>query len=154
MARPRTPAALKLVKGTAQPCRTNKKEPKPRRVIPSPPEHLSESAKVAWGKATVILDRMAVLTEADGIALEEVCETYAELIECRRILRESPEGRVYGSDTDNGIILRPNPIVVQIADASRRLGMWLTKFGMTPADRSRVSSVGEDDGAKDPWTQL
>lgn len=152
MARPRTPTALKLVKGTAQPCRTNKKEPKPQRSIPSPPEHLSDAAKVAWGKASVILDRMAVLTEADGIALEEVVETYAELVECRKILREAQ--RVYeGGSEEKGVILRPHPIVSQISDASRRLGFWLTKFGMTPADRSRVSSVGED-GEKDGWAEL
>lgn len=152
MGRPRTPTALKLVKKTLQPCRTNKKEPRPNRVIPSPPEHLSDAAKIAWGKASVILDRMAVLTEADGIALEEVCETYAELVECRKLLASEEDGRTYETVGDSGTMIRTHPLVGQIADASRRLAMWLTKFGMTPADRSRVSSVGED--KDDGWSAV
>lgn len=154
MARPRTPTALKIVTGTARKDRINAAEPKPQRSMPSPPEHLSDSAKVVWGKASVILDRMAVLTEADGIALEEVCETYAELVECRRLLaREGMNGRVYEGGGEKGVMLRSHPLVAQIADASRRLGFWLTKFGMTPADRSRVGSIGED-GETDGFAQL
>lgn len=100
----------------------------------------------------MILDRMAVLTEADGIALEEVCETYAELIECRRLLKDVE--RVYeGGSEKSGMMWRSHPIVAQISDASRRLAMWLTKFGMTPADRSRVSSVGEDE-TEDGWSAI
>ena len=65
MARPRKPSHLKVVAGTDQPCRTNKREPKPKRERPSPPAHLSDKAKTAWGAASIILDRMGVLTEAD-----------------------------------------------------------------------------------------
>jgi P27 family predicted phage terminase small subunit len=151
MARPRTPTNLKLVQGTARKDRLNPNEPKPNRSLPSAPEHLSDAAKLAWGKASLILDRMGVLTEADGIALEEVTETYAELVQCRMVLKSIE--RIYETDSEGGKMYRSHPIVAQIADASRRLAMWLTKFGMTPADRSRVTAA-EADGEADPWASL
>lgn len=174
MARQRTPTALKLVKGTAQPCRTNKKEPKPQRQIPSPPEHMSDRAKVAYGRVSVILDRMGVLTEADGLALEAMCEAYADLIEARQALRKpiaieiksedgvgkypyevaKPGEVTYVTVGKSGPMARSRPEMALIADADNRLRSWMARFGMTPADRSRVSSVGEDGSEKDPWSQL
>lgn len=146
MARPRKPTHLKVVAGTDQPCRTNKNEPKPRREKPSPPSHLSDKAKTAWGAVSVILDRMGVLTEADGYALEGLCEAYADL----RLARDSlsAAGELYYETTNQsgGVMLRPRPEVAMISDADRRFAMWLAKFGLTPADRSRVSAALPDDG--------
>jgi len=174
MARPRTATALKLIKGTDQPCRTNKREPKPRRGIPSPPAHLSDRAKTAWGAVSVILDRMGVLTEADGLALEGACEAYAELVEARQVLKargalsyeteqEAKSDLVISAKAGEvtevlevprkKVMIRAFPEVAMIADADRRLAMWLTKLGMTPADRSRVSVIGGEE-TKDPWSNL
>lgn len=172
MARPRKPTHLKVVAGTDQPCRTNKKEPKPRRERPSPPAHLSDKAKTAWGAAAVILDRMGVLTEADGFALEGLCEALADLHQARsslarpiigrRLDKETGEENVwtiaeagelrYVSFGKDGVMVRQRPEVAMIADADRRVSMWLAKFGLTPADRSRVSS-SKDDG-DDPFGGL
>lgn len=166
--RPRTPTALKLVQGTARKDRTNKAEPKPRREIPSPPEHMSDRAKVAYGRVSVILDRMGVLTEADGIALEAMCEAYADLIEARQQLRaaieygDAEEARetvaeagklTYVTVGKSGPMARNRPETSLIADADNRLRAWMARFGLTPADRSRVSAVGEDEKA-DPWADL
>lgn len=88
MARPRTPTRLKLIKGTAQSCRLNKKEPAAGKGIPRPPEHLSPRAQRAWPGIARMLNSMGVLTKADGLALEALCETYGELVEARERLRE------------------------------------------------------------------
>jgi len=174
MARPRTPTALKLVKGTAQPCRINKQEPKPLRAIPSPPAHLSDRAKTAWGAVGVLLDRMGVITEADGMVLEGLCETYAELLDARAALKERG-GLSYETEQEiqadlainlsagevsgvrpvpkKKVMIRAYPEVAMIADADRRFGFWLSKVGMTPADRSKVSAIAEKDN-KDPWADL
>jgi len=88
LARPRTPTALKLVKGTAQACRTNKREPAAKSGIPKPPEHLSPRAQRAWPGIARMLNGMGVLTKADGLVLEALCETYGELVEARERLRE------------------------------------------------------------------
>ena len=68
------PTALRLVEGNPGKRAINKKEPKPKRVIPSCPAHLDDSGKVAWGRLSVLLDRRGVLTEADSAALERLSE--------------------------------------------------------------------------------
>ncbi|SPO68124.1 protein of unknown function [Pseudomonas sp. JV241A] len=71
-----TPTELKLVRGNPGKRPINKNEPKPAKRIPSAPGHLSSEGQVAWGRLTVLLDRMGVLTEADGFALERLCDCY------------------------------------------------------------------------------
>jgi P27 family predicted phage terminase small subunit len=160
MARPRKPTHLKLVTGTAQPCRTNKNEPAPRRERPSCPSHLGDQARVAWGALSVVIDRLGVLTEADGLALEGLCSAYVDMLEARqslglplvyrytddvgdiveRVMAEGGE-RYYWTVGKGGAMRRTRPEVADIADADRRICAWLTKFGLTPADRSRVSAA-------------
>lgn len=155
MARPRKPTLLKVVGGTAQPCRINKSEPKPKRVKPSPPAHLSDKAKTAWGEASVILDRIGVLTEADAIAMEGLCEAIADLRTARQALASYGGSLTYETVTkDGGKMHRAYPEVAMVSDADRRLAMWLAKFGLTPADRSRVSSGNDDKGKADPWANF
>lgn len=164
MARPRKPTHLKVVAGTDQPCRTNKKEPKPERERPSPPAWISDHAKVVWGEACLILDKMGVLTGADVFALENLCESIADLKRARASLARDivvgtgPDAVVvarggeetYVSVGKAGALVKSRPEVAMIADADRRVGNWLSKFGLSPADRSRVSTLGGDKPA-DEW---
>lgn len=39
------------------------------------------------------------------------------------------------------------------ADTERRLSAWLARFGLTPADRSRVTP-GEPEAEEEPWETL
>lgn len=155
MGRPRTPTALKLVKGTAQACRINPGEPEPDRGIPDPPEHLSERALAAWPGIAGLLDGMGVLTRADGLVLEALCETYAELQAAREALRARGGETTYESiNVKTGSSMwKTYPEVGQIKDLDRRFAMWLAKVGLTPADRSRVSAVGGERNA-DPWDNI
>jgi len=47
---------------------------------------------------------------------------------------------------------RSRPEIADIADADRRFCMWLSRFGMTPADRSRVSAAMPESG--NPFAEL
>lgn len=156
--RPRKPTHLKVVAGTAQPCRINANEPEPQRERPSPPSHLSDRGKAAWAEAVLITDRMGVLTEADPLALEDLAETLADLRAARASLerpltltvmddgvpveKEFAAGgeRYYWTFGKSGPMRRARPELADIADASRRLTACLAKFGLNPADRGRVSS--------------
>lgn len=138
--RPRKPTHLKLVTGTAQPCRMNRNEPKLPREIPSPPAHLSDKAKTAWGYVSVLLGDMGVVTRADRLALEGLCESYADLCSAREALVKR-KALTYETLNQSGSVMhRAFPEVAMIADADRRFQAWLAKFGLTPADRSRVSA--------------
>lgn len=154
MARPRTPTALKQLRGTDQPCRMNPREPRPARARPRAPEHLSDRAKECWGQVCRLLDGMGVLTKADGLALEGLCESYAEMLTARERIRQykSPTYRQVtkkqvGADKEGNpifeekIMIRAVPEVAIAADAERRFKSWLASFGLTPADRSRVSGL-------------
>jgi len=143
------PTALKIIEGTARADRTNPAEPKPPIALLDAPEHLSAQARETWGAVAPILVRMRVLTIADPIALERLCEAYAET----RALRAVVEAEGYTYETQNIAgerMLRANPAVGMLADADRRLLGYLRAFGMTPADRSRVSAAPETEDAT-PW---
>jgi P27 family predicted phage terminase small subunit len=116
MARPRKPTHVKLVTGTHRPDRGPKNEPKPRRERPSPPAHLSDRAKAAWGAVSVILDRMGVLTEADGLALEGLCSAYCDLVTARACLADG-DLTYETTNAAGGIMIRARPEVAIAADA-------------------------------------
>ena len=158
MARPRKPTQLKVVGGTYRPDRAAPDEPTPEKARPPMPPGLSARGKRAWREAAEIAERMGVLTEADPVALEELAETLADLRAARASLaraltltRTAEDGavqiltyarageRYYWTEGKSGPMRRSRPEVADIADASRRLALWVARFGMTPADRTKVS---------------
>jgi P27 family predicted phage terminase small subunit len=137
MARPRKPTALKLVTGTFRKDRNNAAEPQPKRAIPRCPSHLSDGAKLQWRHFARLLSGMGVLTAADGPALAALAETADDLAVARRALAAHGGALTYATETG----FRVYPEVRLISDANKRLASWLARFGMTPADRARVSVV-------------
>lgn len=151
--RPPVPTVLKLIKGNPGRRRINKREPKPPRVsAATPPSHMSAGAKKVWPVLAEIVDGMGVLTKADLLALEQVCEAYAMQLSARKTLK------TFGSDyyelkTKNGeVFIRLHPAVNVVADCDRRIRGWLNEFGMTPSARTRlkteVEGSEEDPAAK------
>ena len=144
-----TPTHLKLVTGNPGKRKINRHEPKPLRCIPSCPSHLSDNAKVAWGKLTVLLDRMGVLTEADAAALERMVDCYSDILACRDLINQ--EGRTYTTTNAQGeTLIKAHPAVGMLADADRRFRGYMTDFGMTPSARSRISVTPDEKENKDP----
>lgn len=147
------PTVLKLVEGNPGKRAINKREPKPRREIPSCPAHLDDSGKVAWGRLSVLLDRMGVLTEADGFALERLCDCYTDILECRQLIAEN--GRTYTVATQTGeILIKGNPAVAQLRAADAQFKSYLIEFGLTPAARSKVNVDPDGDDKKDPLSEF
>lgn len=142
------PTHLKVVAGNPGKRKLNKAEPKPRREIPSCPAHLSDVSKVSWGRLSVMLDRLGVLTEADGLALERLCDCYGEILLHSENI--ALYGMVYGSTET---LLKANPAVGMRADADRRFKGYLIEFGLTPAARTKVQAK-TDDEAKDPLAEF
>lgn len=153
------PTHLKVVSGNPGKRALNKREPKPKKVIPSCPDHLGAAGMVAWGKLCVLLDRMGVLTEADALALERLCDCYAEILECRELIQR--DGRTYSSTSaakkegdEPQFLMKANPAVAMLADADRRFKGYLVEFGLTPAARSKVQVKDDGDGEKDPLQEF
>lgn len=147
------PTALKLVEGNPGKRAINKSEPKPKREIPSCPAHLTDAAKVAWGKLCVLLDRMGVLTEADSLALERLCDCYADILECRELIGR--DGRTYTTQDQNGnTLIKNNPAVNQLRAADSQFKSYLVEFGLTPAARTKVKATSNDDEEADPLAEF
>ena len=137
------PTHLKVVAGNPGKRALNKAEPQPNRQIPSCPAHLKDAAKVAWGRLSVMLDRIGVLTEADAYALERACACYAELLELQTLVDR--DGLTYSTTSTAGeAVIKGNPAVAMLADADRRFKGYLVEFGLTPAARSKVKVDGSE----------
>ena len=139
------PTHLKLVAGNPGKRPLNQHEPQPVRVRPPPPPHLNDGAQAAWRTFAAIIDKMGILTEADLPALEDLSETYAELRQARADLAAAGAITIETVNRSGGAMLRVRPEVKVIADAARRFAMWCARFGLTPADRTRVSAKLDDD---------
>lgn len=151
MPKPRKPTEMKRAAGTLQPCRTNKAEPKPRRALLDPPDDLAPEAAEHWRRLAPICDGMGVLTVADGDAMRGLCETLAEVRSLRRLIAEYGGYTFETMNAAGGRMLRAYPEVAILSDAERRLLEYLRRFGLTPADRSRVSAAPAAPEAASPW---
>jgi len=140
-----TPSHLKVVRGTKRADRGAKKEPTPERERPSAPADMSDKGREAWGYVVGVLDRMGVLTEADAMAVELMCEARVDWLSARDEIIAAG-GETYA--TEAGLI-KAHPAVAMRNDAARRLQSLLAEFGMTPSSRSKVNAK-EDDGKADP----
>src|SRR5258706_11513949 len=109
------PTHLHLVNGNPGKRARNRREPKPPHGIPTPPEHLSKEASVAWGLLAAKLEQMGVLTLADAWALEELAETYAEVVYLRgRIDKEGYTQTVTDKNGNERTV--SSPLVIQHSD--------------------------------------
>lgn len=140
-----TPSHLKVVRGTNRADRGAKNEPTPDRARPSAPADMSDRGREAWGYVVAVLDRMGVLTEADAMAVELMCEARADWLSARDEIIAGG-GETY---TTEGGLIKAHPAVAMRNDAARRLQSLLAEFGMTPSSRSKVNA-SEDDKKADP----
>ncbi len=88
----------------------------------------------------MLLDGMGILTVADTLALERLCDIYADILQLRLTIAD--EGRTYTVQTDGGFLIKANPAVAMLADADRRFKSYLVEFGLTPAARTKVKVDG------------
>ena len=147
------PTALRLVEGNPGKRSIPKNEPKPKRAIPACPAHLSDVGKVAWGRLTVLLDRMGVLTEADTSALERLCDCYSDILICRESLKA--DGWTYKTiDAQGNTLIKGNPAATQLRSADSQFKSYLIEFGLTPAARSKVHATPDDDKKADPLAEF
>jgi P27 family predicted phage terminase small subunit len=161
------PTHLKVVTGNRGHRPLNENEPKPEAVAPDKPAHLSEVASRAWDATVAELSSIGVLARTDGMALEMLCEAYADhRSACEQIEQTalfvksglsngdwSSCGRYYKTiGTVGAVMWRAHPAVAMKSDADRRIKAWFASFGLTPADRTRIQAnvnpEAEDPSAK------
>jgi phage terminase small subunit len=122
--RPPKPTALKLVQGSR--IRKKRNEPKAR-VGCVPPPWLPAGAATEWKRLSEPLLRLGLLTELDGDAFAAMCILTVRL------------GELAGTPAD-------------VSNTTRELRQLWGRFGMTPADRAKVSVRPEEE--KDAFASL
>ena len=133
------PTVVEIMEGKPGHRPVNSREPKPRATVPRCPDHLDDRAKKEWKRLVPVLRRMRVLTEADGMALANLSQTWATLVKAQEKLTEM--GILYKSPS--GYIMQSPllPIVNQCVDQITKLSR---EFGLTPASRSRIQAGTSD----------
>ncbi len=113
----------------------NHAEPKPRVVMPKPPEHLSDAEKEKWKSVVRELYPLGLVTNIDKDHLAMYCTIYVRWVKAERMVRD--KGEIIKTAAGN-IIQNPYLSIANRAlDQLNKLG---AEFGMTPSSRSRVKT--------------
>jgi P27 family predicted phage terminase small subunit len=140
----RKPSKLKAVQGNAGKRKVNRREPKPTPGIPEMPPHLAKDpiAATKWKQLVPILNRMGVLTVADGDGLAAYCSLFSQWVRCEAAIRKLGMFTADVDETSGLAKIKQNPAVRVKADTLRLMRQFENEFGLTPAARSTLS-VGE-----------
>jgi P27 family predicted phage terminase small subunit len=135
------PTVIEIMEGRPGHRPINSNEPQPRAVAPRCPDYLDARAKKEWKRLVPILQRMRVLTEADGIALGNLCQTYSTMLKAQEKLNEL--GILYKSPS--GYVMQ-SPLLNIVSACIDTLNKLSREFGLTPAARSRLTVTTANDG--------
>ena len=114
----------------------------------SKPKNLNAVASDHWDEVVECLGKMSVLDRADRTAVELLCQTYSEWIECLKLVES--EGRILRSlDKLGNEQLSTHPAVRQASDAAKRIKSILCEFGLTPSARVSLGTKDSAGGALD-----
>ena len=142
--RKRIPDHLKIVAGTAQPCRMNPDAPLAASDLPVPPEWLSAWAAEIFAGLVSIIGDMGIASASDTAALALAASRLEEVEICTAVIEDG--GRTFVSsaeyDSEGRVTsqqIKGHPAVAQRSEAMRHAQSLLGEFGLTPAARSKVS---------------
>lgn len=132
------PTAIKLLEGNPGRRPLNKREPKPKEGVPYCPSWLCDEAKKHWKRTAATLKDMGLLTIADGDALANYCDTWAQWREMREFIKKhGPVMPIRGKDGEIKYIQQA-PQVNIARHLLLILGRYQLEFGLTPSARTRI----------------
>lgn len=140
------PTAIVMLEGNRGKRPLNKREPKPANTAPHCASYLDKEARREWRRLMPILQRMRVLTEADYIALGNLCQCYSTMVKAQEQL--SKTGLLFKHKTSSYIQQSPLlSIVNQCVDTITRL---CREFGLTPSSRTRIQTAENEKASDQP----
>lgn len=148
-----TPTHLKLVKGNPGKRALPVDEPMPELKIPQVPADLCDDAKLEWGRVSIELDALGLLSGLDRSALAAYCQAYGRWISAERALRAlAGDKATCGgllAQTTNGNLIQ-NPLIGIANKAASDMVRYASEFAMTPSARSRVQVDAKNTRTPDP----
>jgi P27 family predicted phage terminase small subunit len=144
MPTPRKPTHLKILEGDDE-YLINRDEPLPDPAALYPPFELSDKAQEIWDRLAPSMKSKGVFTEWDVDAFAQACDCLAMYWTFRELLEEHKNGEFgpYMAKGAAGGVIK-HPYWQQMRDAQAMALQIFSRFGMTPADRSKLSVKGED----------
>lgn len=137
--RPRIPTVLKVLENKIKP-EDVKYEPKPALVTPKPPKWLRDD-KIAyqeWKRVVPALEKLGLITEVDGAALEMYCNAWSRWRKAEEQLKI--EGMTFTSMKNNYQCASPwIGIAQKYAQICRS---FMQEFGLSPSSRGRMQLPG------------
>jgi P27 family predicted phage terminase small subunit len=116
---------------------------------PPMPRDMSADGKKAWKRLVPELLRYNLLSKVDADSLEDLCETIGLIKVLRRSINarqnllvskgEDPAGAVEAR-TPKGMRIQ-SPTYQALNREREKLRSWLAEFGLTPAQRARVTTA-------------
>jgi P27 family predicted phage terminase small subunit len=152
---PRKPTHLKIMDGEKNADRINRAEPLPEPGALIPPFKLSPRAQEIWNRLAPDMKAKGVFTEWDVDAFAQACDclamywTFRELLEDEVYVKfDKATGEVLSEmkyvalGAAGGVI--KSPYWQMARDAQAMALQIFSRFGMTPADRSKLSVKDEN----------
>lgn len=151
--RKKLPTALKVLKGTDQPCRINSLEPKFEKISKAPPapKWFSKISKKIYRDTSKALINAGVFEAVDLQMLIAYCQSYGLYLEIEERLAGDLGNRLQNIETKFGEKTEVAPLQKISADVLKRSQSLAAEFGMTPASRSKVSASMPNE--EDPFTE-
>jgi P27 family predicted phage terminase small subunit len=150
MGRIKSPTALKLVKGNPGKRQLSKNEPDPDYLADlKPPAHLEPSVAAVWNELAPKLRTARLLTVVDTVALEMLCTSVANYRKATAMVGDE----MVSSNPKNGA-KSTSPWAIIQSMAFKQASVCLAKFGMSPADRARVTVNPQGNLFDDPADQF
>lgn len=138
---------LKLLKGTHRPSRDKSKLAAPVPGIPERPKGTfwGPEHDAAWDAHLKAIPRDVMAVEY-GLALECLVCSFVDLSRARA----AADPPFYTTSTG---LVKKHPAVAMVAEADKRYSAWMSKFGLSPSDRDKVSKV-EPPKPESAWASL
>ncbi len=153
MGRKPKPTHLKLVTGNPGRRPLPAVEAQAVPALPSPPPHLSDDAKVEWGRVSEELYKIGLLSGIDRASLAAYCQAYGRWAIAERAIAEMGKRDLLTGGlmikTSNGNAIQ-NPLVGTANKAMSDLVRYAAEFGMTPSARSRIIAAPPGSESQDP----
>lgn len=141
---PKKPTNLKLLQGTYREDRVAINEAKPELEIPQVPAHLSDEAKVEWGRLSQELAQLGLLSRIDRAAFAAYCECWADWVSASRMCASviGDDGKLQDRKvikTKDGNFIE-NPYFSIKKRSAELMHKFLIEFGLTPASRTKIEA--------------
>jgi len=125
---------VKVLSGNPGKRPLNEREPEAPQGVPEMPAWLDDEAKAEWGRITMALAEMGLLSKADRPALAAYCTAWSRWVDAEAQVKKY--GAVVKSP-DKGFPMK-SPYLSIAEQALETMRQMMVEFGLTPSSRSRI----------------